>query len=377
MLAVMIRIESSKLFAELPSEELEFLKNSAQVIESARGSIIFNEGDPGNGLYLIKSGKIQILTSVGKGEEKVFATLGEGEVFGEMAIIENEKRSATAKAIEDSVLYFFPRDVALAALERSPKMAFCLLREISRRLREFNKHYIEEVLQAERLAIVGRFARSIVHDLKNPLNIIGFAADMAAMENATPQARAEARKRIRRQVERITNLVNEILEFTQGSHTSIILTLSDYNGFVLPIIEELKAEASLKKVEIVVENHPPSVKVPMAPQRLSRVFYNLVHNAMDAMPNGGKIIMRFFIQGDRVITEIQDTGAGIHPDAMQHLFQPFYTYGKSHGTGLGLSICKRIIEDHGGFIQARNSPEGGAVFAFGLPFQAQQSQSFK
>ncbi|MGB9601516.1 MAG: cyclic nucleotide-binding domain-containing protein [Limisphaerales bacterium] len=366
----MVQIELSKLFLDLPHEELECLKNSASLVEAPAGTIIFNEGDPGTGLYLIKSGKVQILSNIGKGEEKIFATLGDGEVFGEMAIVENENRSATAKAIEDSVLYFIPRDVALAVLERSPKLALSMLREISRRLREFNRHYIHEVLQAERLAIVGRFARSIVHDLKNPLNIIGFAADMAAMENATPQGRAEARARIRRQVERISNMISELLEFTQGAHTSVILSLSDYSGFLLPLVDELRQEAALKKVEIVLENEPPAVKVPMAPQRLSRVFYNLVHNAMDAMPNGGKIYMRFYIQGNKVITEIQDTGGGIHPEAFAHLFEAFYTYGKSHGTGLGLSICKRIIEDHNGTIQARNDPQkGGAIFSFALPFQ--------
>ncbi|MGC8743869.1 MAG: cyclic nucleotide-binding domain-containing protein [Verrucomicrobiia bacterium] len=365
-----MQIESIKLFAELSPEEKLYLKNSASLVDAPAGSIVFNEGDPGNGLYLIKSGKIQVLSNVGKGEEKVFATLGKGDILGEMAIVENEKRSATAKAVEDSELYFIPRDIVLEVLERSPKFALSMLREISRRLREFNKHYIYEVLQAERLAIVGRFARSIVHDLKNPLNIIGFAADMAAMENATAQARAEARARIRRQIDRISNMVNELLEFTQGAHTSIILTLADYPRFVLPLVEELSQEAQLKKVQIILENEPPMVKVQMAPQRLSRVFYNLVHNAIDAMPNGGKIFIRFLLQGDKVVTEIQDTGAGIPYEVFAHLFEAFYTYGKSHGTGLGLSICKRIIEDHNGSISARNDPQkGGAIFSFALPCQ--------
>ena len=111
----------------------------------------------------------------------------------------------------------------LALVERSPALALALLREISHRLREFNRQYLREVLQAERLAIVGRFARSIVHDLKNPLNIIGLTAEMAGMDRATPEMRQQATARIRKQVERISDLIGEILDFTQGSQSDFVL----------------------------------------------------------------------------------------------------------------------------------------------------------
>jgi len=364
----MVHIEECKLFSVLSPSELEFLSNSARQVNFAAGSVIFNEGDPGDGIYLIKSGRVQIFSRIGE-NEKVFANFVEGEIFGEMAIIENEPRSATAKAVENTELYFIPCEAVNYVLEHSPKVSLCFLRDISRRLREFDRHYIQEVIQAERLAIVGRFARSIVHDLKNPLNIIGIAADMAAMENTTKETRDEARARIRRQIERISNMVNELLDFTQGTHTSFILSLINYSDYVMPLIEELKGEVSLKKVELVLDNQPPSVRVPMDPKRLNRVFYNLVHNATEAMPNGGKIFIRFSLDGNKVITEVQDTGPGLHPDAMAHLFEPFFTYGKSHGTGLGLAICKKIIDEHNGTIQARNAPEGGAVFSLSLPFK--------
>ena len=88
---------------------------------------------------------------------------------------------------------------------------------------------------------------------------------------------------------------------------------------------------------------------------------------MDAMPEGGKIMLRILPQPREVVTEIEDTGIGIAPEIAEQLFEAFATHGKAHGTGLGLSICKRIIEDHHGWIAARNESGRGAVFSFGLP----------
>jgi len=116
-----------------------------------------------------------------------------------------------------------------------------------------------------------------------------------------------------------------------------------------------------------MENEPPPGPVRFDPRRLSRVFFNLVRNATDAMPEGGLILLRFESRPAEIVTELEDTGPGIAPEVADKLFQPFATHGKEHGTGLGLSICKKIIEDHGGRIAARSEPGRGAIFTFTLP----------
>jgi two-component system sensor histidine kinase DctS len=85
------------------------------------------------------------------------------------------------------------------------------------------------------------------------------------------------------------------------------------------------------------------------------------------MTEGGKITLRVLPKDTEVVTEIEDAGPGVAPEIAEQLFEAFATHGKAHGTGLGLSICKRIIEDHHGWISARNEPGRGAVFSFGLP----------
>lgn len=367
----MVSLDSSKLFGQLDCEGQKGLRQIARELSFAAGQEIFKESDPGDGLYILKSGLVEIAAQHGQEARHVFSQVAPGDMFGEMAVIEDKPRSASAVAKEASTVYFIPRAELLALMERSPSLSLALLREISHRLREFNRQYLREVLQAERLAVVGRFARSIVHDLKNPLNTIGLSAEMAMMERATPELRARANRNIRAAIDRISEMVGEILEFTQSSHAAFVLAPADYREFVEGLVAEIRPEIALKSATLECETAPPAVGLLLNPKRLRRVFHNLIHNATEAMPNGGKILLRFKLQSKELITEIEDSGPGIAPEMAGRLFEAFATHGKVHGTGLGLSICKRIIEDHQGWIAARSEPGRGAVFAFGLPVKSE------
>jgi signal transduction histidine kinase len=269
--------------------------------------------------------------------------------------------------MQPTEVFFLPRGEMLSFIEHSPGLAFALLQQISRRLREFNQLHLHELVQAESLAVIGRFAQGIVHDLKNPLSIISLSSETFDMPGVSPELRAKSQQRIRKQVERISDMVSDILIFTQGTNKSAELKIGDYRAFVLDLVDDLRAEAELKSARIEMENVPPAMRVRFDPRRLSRVFFNLVHNATDVMLNGGKIILRFQFSADEISTEIEDTGPGIAPEIAGKLFDPFTTHGKAHGTGLGLSICKKIVEDHGGKIAARSQAGHGAIFSFTLP----------
>ena len=366
-MAPMVSLESSKLFSQLPQTDLRKLQEVTREIHFKDGDQIFKEGDPGDGVYVVKAGAVQISGLLSSGQRQLFSRVLPGDVFGEMSVLDDLPRSATASAEKATTVFFVPRDPMVKLLRTSPDLAISLVQEISRRLREFNQQYMQQVLQAERMALVGRFASSIVHDLKNPLTIISMATDTACNETATPEMRLIARERIDRQVDRITSLVNDILEFTRGSQSNQAFTLVDYAGLCRSLIDEIQQEVLPKGVRIEWENEPPAVKLPLNPKRLSRVFYNLIHNAVDMMPNGGRVWIRFGVTDESVITEIRDNGPGIAPQVLDHIFDAFVTYGKQRGTGLGLSISQRIVEEHFGNLTARNHPSGGAVFTIVLP----------
>ncbi|MGA2750760.1 MAG: cyclic nucleotide-binding domain-containing protein [Verrucomicrobiota bacterium] len=371
----MVSLESNKLFRDLTPDELGQLRRVTREINYAAKETIFKEGDAGDGVYFVKEGSAQICAVVGHADSKALSRVTPGDLFGEMAVMDNENRSATVTAEEPTTVYFIARSDLLDLVERIPRLSGALVKEITRRLRDFNRQYVREVLESERLALVGRFANSIVHDLKNPLNIIGISSDMACMPSATNESRQLAKVRIRKQVERINNMVNELLEFAQGAHTNFVLAQVDYKTFVEQLIEEIQPEVAIKSVKIEYVNAPPSTLVRINPQRLSRVFHNLIGNAADAMSGGGTIKASFSRSETEIFTELEDSGKGIAPQILDRLFQAFATYGKANGTGLGLSICKKIVQDHKGRIYARNVPNGGAVFGFTLPLAPQAARS--
>jgi signal transduction histidine kinase len=363
----MVPLEASKLFSNLPPAEAPHLQKVAQTKSYPAGTVIFQEGDKGDGVYVVKSGSVKITAVIHQDERRVLSRIGAGDFFGEMAVLDSDPRSATAMSDTDTEVYFIPRIDLLQILERSPAVMNTLVRQISRRMREFNRQYVNEVLQAERLTLVGRFARSIVHDFKNPLTVIGMSADMLNTNDLSPESRQKTKIRIRKQVDRLSNMINELLEFTRGSQSSIVLAKANYGEFIHQLMEDMTPEIEAKHVKLVCQTPPPDIVVLLEPQRLIHVFYNLVHNAVDAMPEGGTIYFRFKVNDGQLLTEIEDTGKGIPAEIAPRLFEPFATFGKAQGTGLGLSICKRIVEDHKGKIHVHSEPGRGAVFSILLP----------
>jgi len=202
-----ITLEAIPLFRQLNRTELQALRFIAQERQFTAGQEIFREGTPGDGVYFVKSGLVEI--SAGEDGRRVFSRLGPGEVFGEMAVIEHRPRSATAVAAQATEVYFLPRGEMLTFIEHSPGLAFTLLQHISQRLREFNQLHLRELVQAESLAAIGRFAQGIVHDLKNPLSIISLSTELLDLPGIRPEIRAQAQLRIRKQVGRISDMVSD------------------------------------------------------------------------------------------------------------------------------------------------------------------------
>jgi signal transduction histidine kinase len=363
----MSSLASCELFRDLNATAREALQGIVEERLFPEGSIVFEEGAPGDGLYVVEEGEVEITASFDGGPHRRVSCLGPGEPFGEMAFIESKPRSATARATRPSRLSFLPSAGLHAVLDRHPALASAFLKQISHRLRHFTQHYIQETLQTERLTLVGRFTGSIIHDLKNPLNVISISAELLGAEDADTELRQECSKRISRQVERITDMVGEVLEFTRTDKQAFVPLRQRYAQFLEVMLEEERPGIASRGTRIEVEGRMPEDELLLNPKRLHRVFANLFTNAAEAMGRKGVIKLRFQVNTKGVTTTVEDSGPGIAPEVAEHLFDPFVTHGKPNGTGLGLAIARKIIEDHKGTITAGKGSGGGAAFTLWLP----------
>jgi signal transduction histidine kinase len=348
-------------------EELRALVPNGRRQSFRPDQIIFSAGDPGDGFYIVESGSVRISAGTGQSEPRVLATIGPGDFFGEMAVLDSAPRSATATAEVATTAVFIERGELLGLLEREPKFALALVREFSIRMRASNQKYLDEIIQAERLAAVGRFAGTIVHDFKNPLTVIGLATEILFQPGVPDSAKQKAKTRILQHIQRLTSMLNELIEFTKPTGIRPNLQPTNFAAFLMTVTQEVASELEDRKIALEFDPPPPPIEVPIDAPRLSRAVHNLINNAVDEMRNGGKITFRFGVTDVELTVSMQDSGKGIAPEIIDTLFQPFATHGKAHGTGLGLSICKKIVEDHHGRIWVTSTPGHGATFFFTLP----------
>jgi CRP-like cAMP-binding protein len=205
-----VLLEHNTLCSHLNPQALEKLRRIAREQTFGAGQEIFREGDPGNGIYLVKDGLVEISVLGGQAGRYVFTEAGPGELLGEMAVIEDQPRSANAVARKETAVYFIPRKEILELVEECPALALAFLKEVSHRLRGFNRQYLARGAAG---GTIGRWwaglrARSCM-TLKNPLNIIGLTAEMAALSGDASEAREKALRTIREQVDRINELVEK------------------------------------------------------------------------------------------------------------------------------------------------------------------------
>ncbi len=227
----------------------------------------------------------------------------------------------------------------------------------------------EKLKQAERLKTVGELMASLIHDLSNPLQTILGLAEILKSNQLTPEKRSKHADTIGREIELIVGMRNDILDYTRGeiqyTRSSIDLAamardISETYGPVCDVCGiTLTCSASVEPSgEAVIEGD--SVKI-------WRVLQNLITNARDAMPSGGRIAVNVRSSADEVTIEVSDNGAGIPEEIRATLFTPFVTYGKDHGTGLGLAIVQRIVESHGGRVTFVTEEFVGTTFTLTFP----------
>jgi signal transduction histidine kinase len=223
----------------------------------------------------------------------------------------------------------------------------------------------DELVRAERLSAVGNMASSIIHDIKSPLTVIKGYVTFLARHDLAAEKRQEIARTVINSIDTFTGMTQEILDYAHGEST-LILQPMNVRSIVESVYSFLETDFARKGIKIKIELAFSDTLVADA-EKIQRVFYNIASNAYDAMEQGGTFTITSCLKDDYVEFHLKDTGPGIPEQIRDTLFEPFVSCNKEHGTGLGLAIARKIVEDHGGYIEVVSEAGQGADFVIRLP----------
>jgi signal transduction histidine kinase len=225
----------------------------------------------------------------------------------------------------------------------------------------------EDVKRKERQAMFGRVVAGLFHDINHPIQNIGNNARLLLRPDLDDDARAASRLTIERELATLKRFMDDVLNVSRPRPLERFQV--DMNGAVADVVEAMRAEGERANVTVSGEYAPGPVLVEGDRFALGRVYRNLITNAIQATPPGGRVTVTTVAAGDHVEVRVTDTGVGIPADRLAAIFDDFVTT-KRRGLGLGLAICKRIVEQLGGTIGVTSEPGRGTTFTVRFPRSA-------
>lgn len=329
-------------------------------------TIIFEEGEEPNFLYLVLEGQVQFKKQITSIQYQTVAIAQANDFFGEFGVLDGQPRSARAIASGQVKLAKISRPDLMEILSNTEgKVILNLFSYIIQHLRVTTRQYANHLARKEKMELVGEMVNTILHDFRSPFTGIQLSSTM--LKELHPDEETEEWcDLISMQIQRMLGMAEEVLEFTKGSAVlyrkpiSVAKMLQHFEKLNHVYFQSTQVSFSVKAAE--------DLQVSVDENKLIRVLQNIIGNAVEAFEKvGGSIEVTVQEIGEWVEIAIADNGPGI-PEAIRgHLFDAFVTYGKRSGTGLGTAIAKSIIDAHGGKISFESISGKGTTFYIHLP----------
>ena len=360
-----LELSSHQFFSFFDPSVADELRKGVTITQVPAKTIIFEEGEQSDCLYLVLSGKVELCKRAGEETYLTIAFAGKNDFFGELGVLDGSARSTRAVAVEESTVARVDRKPVLEVLRHTTgKTVIDVFNRTIQHLRLIDERYVTAVVRKEKLTLLGEMAGTIIHDLRNPCHGVSMASVL--IQRLHSDAKTDrCCQIIQSQVNRMITMVEELLEFSRGTYqlkrqtTSLAELLEKFSFLNCDYLQQHNIELALQPVD---------VSINVDGNKLLRVLQNLVYNAADALEaNHGRVTISARVVDNDVEICVRDNGPGI-PDNIKHqLFEPFVTSRKRGGTGLGLAIAKSIVEAHGGRIWCESNPGKGAAFYLRLP----------
>lgn len=384
--------DSAPFLQLLFSAGRDHVSQSFSELHCPPGEIVCREGAVGDTMYIVVSGRIAIL----KGDldtPTVIDFRGAGDIFGEMALLEDQPRSATIVAADELHLLSINRQNFRDLLEKIPTVSFRIMRILSARLRKSDEarhsgDRSERSLKSqvnllqnekERLEELQRLRQEtsdlIIHDLRNPLTAIAISLKMFSIV-LPPEILEQHRQLVevaQSSTERMQRLVDSLLEVSrmEAGETEFLMASMDLHPIIVDIVKRISV-MDRKGIDIQVHVPEDLPRVYADRDKIERVVTNLLDNALKYTPENGRLIFAAQAQDDFVHISVTDNGPGIPSEQRARVFERFAQVDSEkrarRGFGLGLAYCRLAVERHGGRIWVEaGENNSGSKFIFTLP----------
>jgi signal transduction histidine kinase len=359
------RLEDHPFFHGLTPESAGTLIGSAAIEDHGDNAIIFQEASAPDSMYLVLSGRIAFYKTLPEHQERVISHAQSGDFFGEIGIFTGAPRALGARTSGPARLARISREALREFIRTTPGPVDQIFRSIVNHLDHTTRHYVEDMIHQEKMALVGNMVNSIIHDFKNPFTLISLGAQLLIQKHSDERTRSICTNMIQ-QVERMTDMAHEISEFSKGTQTLKIGRVE-----LLKLAERFRElnEPYFNREGVRIEVDMDPIILEGEETKLLRVLQNLVVNAIDALDERPDGLVRIHARdrGDYCEIIVSDNGQGIPEEIRNRLFEPFVTHGKRRGTGLGTAIVKSIVEAHNGRIRFETATGRGTTFFIVLP----------
>lgn len=382
-----IAIENARLYSRVVQSEeryralLQHASDAVLLLDAAGGAILdanlaVEQLSGYSRDELLTLAPRQLLPAVDELVQAAHQERSNGQLPRESREIETELRTRTAQPA--------PVAVSVSAVTHAgQRLLLVIARDISERQR-----IAKQLVQAEKLAALGRLSASLAHEINNPLQAIHNSVHLLVSRPLSEEKRQRYLTMTHEEIDRLIAIVQRMLEFYRPSRDGMRpILLNEMLEAVLTLTESQLHE---RRVRLICEWQPRLPRVLAVSNHLKQVCFNMIFNAVEAMPNGGELRVRTYalpdgidgdaasyvsvsgqraadkVSGPAVVLEISDSGTGIPAQELPKIFEPFYTT-RTKGTGLGLAVSYSIIEQHHGELAVRSAPGEGTTFRIKLP----------
>jgi signal transduction histidine kinase len=371
-------------FPSLNEETLFYVAQSAREVTIAPGDRIFEEGACGDALYLILTGRVQVSKQLEWGTQHLLNDLGTGDFFGELALVEEAPRMASADALEETTLLIITKDDFQELLRHNPEMAVPIMRAVTIRLRDTDRRAIaalrqknDELEQAyaalkETVQRKSDFLTVVAHELRTPLTTIKGYGHFLRLGTLQGENLNRAVAAIVNNTDAIVRLTNNILFLQELELIAPTFEPVDMTALINAILTTVRPRAATQnlKFRLDVPHDLPLVSADL--DGLTQAMGALIDNAVKFSPDGGEIVITAQLMDGCLNVSIKDPGVGIPADQMYHIFDRYHHADAGGdqlfgGVGLGLPIARQVVEQHGGHISVVSTPGAGSTFAVTIP----------